>query len=282
VGNVAVIASVSEAIQAAVRSGCFDLRIIGELYIWTGKPNEGTNSPIADITRMFNEYKILRGWRWRDRKPPQALWFPAAILCRIVGMWQALKQAFINFWNPTPESQAAMKLPTLEARFKAGWKASWRWPVIWRRLVVMFVAIQLWNVGYLAVRGFQTVALERQERAEAAYALEQAARVAWAAQPGTAQDSQARQKMKKALSRLAVSANMPLVLFLGEVTHVQVNPFDQFDDDAGLGEFCKRLDLNRCEHADAAIHRARLNMGALYCQLVLPCWDDLSPTPPAQ
>jgi hypothetical protein len=43
-----------------------DLHIIGELYIWNGKPNEGTNSPIADIVRMFNEYKILKGWRWRD------------------------------------------------------------------------------------------------------------------------------------------------------------------------------------------------------------------------
>jgi len=70
-------------------------------------------------------------------------------------MWQALYQAFNNFWNPTPESQAAMKLPTRGARFKARWKASWRWPVIWRRLVVMFVAMQLWNVGYLAVRGFE-------------------------------------------------------------------------------------------------------------------------------
>jgi hypothetical protein len=32
-----------------------DLHIIGELYVWNGKPNEGTNSPIADITRIFNE-----------------------------------------------------------------------------------------------------------------------------------------------------------------------------------------------------------------------------------
>lgn len=43
-----------------------DLHIIGELYIWNGKPNEGTNAPIADITRMFNEYKILRSWRCRN------------------------------------------------------------------------------------------------------------------------------------------------------------------------------------------------------------------------
>jgi hypothetical protein len=197
-------------------------------------------------------------------------------------MWRALYQAFNGFWNPTPELQAAMKLPTPGARFKARWKASWRWPVIWRRLVVMFAAMQLWNVGYLAVRGFETVALEHQERARAAYALEQATQVAWTAQPGSAQDLRARQKMKTALGRLAVSANMPLGPFLAEVTHVEVNPFDQFDDDAGLGEFCKRLDLNRCEHADTATHRVRLNVGALYCQLVLPCWDDLSPTPPAQ
>jgi hypothetical protein len=105
------------------------------------------------------------------REPPQSIWISAAITCRIVGMWQALKQAFINFWNPTPESRAAMKLPTLGARFKAGWRASWRWPAIWRRFVVIFVAVQLWNVGYLAVRGFQTVVLERQRQAAAAGAM---------------------------------------------------------------------------------------------------------------
>ncbi len=87
---------------------------------------------------------------------------------RTASMWQALR----NFWNPTPELRAAMELPRFSgARFKAGWKASWRWPVIWRRLVVMFVAIQLWNVGYLAVRGFQTVVLERQRQAAAAAAI---------------------------------------------------------------------------------------------------------------
>lgn len=51
------------------------------------------------------------------------------------------------------------------ARLKAQWRASWRWPVIWRRFVVIFVAMQLWNVGYLAVRGFETVAHERQKQA---------------------------------------------------------------------------------------------------------------------
>jgi GYF domain 2 len=82
-------------------------------------------------------------------------------------VWQAL----YNFWNPTPESRAAMQLPTFGGRFKATWKASWRWPVIWRRLVVMIVVVQLWNVGYFAVLGFQTFALERQRQAAAAAAL---------------------------------------------------------------------------------------------------------------
>jgi hypothetical protein len=82
-----------------------------------------------------------------------------------------VKQACLSFWYPTPESRAAMELPFGGARFKAGWKASWRWPVIWRRFLVVFVAIQLWNVGYLAVRGFQTVALERQRQAAGAAAM---------------------------------------------------------------------------------------------------------------
>ena len=86
--------------------------------------------------------------------------------------WQALKRAFDNFWNPTPELRAAMELPRFTgAWFKATWKASHRWPVIWRRLVVIFVAIQLWNVGYLAARGFQTVVLERQRQAAEAGAM---------------------------------------------------------------------------------------------------------------
>lgn len=50
-----------------------DLHIIGELYIWNGKPNEGTNSPIADILRAHVEYKIRRGWRSRD--PVSGKWF---------------------------------------------------------------------------------------------------------------------------------------------------------------------------------------------------------------
>jgi hypothetical protein len=84
-------------------------------------------------------------------------------------------QAFNNFWNPTPELRAAMALPFRERIKQLGewshWRANFRWPVIWRRLVVMFVAVQLWNVGYLAVRGFQTVVLERQRQAAAAGAM---------------------------------------------------------------------------------------------------------------
>ena len=202
-------------------------------------------------------------------------------------MWQALKlayQAFCNFWTPTEELRAVTALPFRERVKQLGersyWRANFRWPVIWRRLVVMFVAMQMWNVGYLAVRGFQTVALERQERASAANALERAAQQVWTAKVGSAQDLQGRQNMKKALDRLAASAHMPLGQFLAELTHVEVNSFDQFDDDAGFGAFCDQLRLNLCEHADAATHRARLNVGTLYCQISVPCWDDLSPTPP--
>lgn len=50
-----------------VRSGRRgDLHIIGELYFFTGKPNEGTNSSIADMLRAYTEYKTRRGWRFRD------------------------------------------------------------------------------------------------------------------------------------------------------------------------------------------------------------------------
>lgn len=202
-------------------------------------------------------------------------------------MWQALKlayQALCNFWTPTEELRAMTALPFRERIKLFGrwsyWRAEFRWAVLWRQAVVIFVGIQLCNVGYFAVRGFQTVALEHQERAQAAYALEQAAQVAWAAQPGSAQDLQARQKMRNALDRLAASANMPLVQFLSEITHMEVNPFAKYADDAGLGAFCKELSLNLCEKANAATHRARLNVGTLYCQVSMPCWDDLSPTPP--
>ncbi len=77
-----------------------------------------------------------------------------------------------SFWYPTPELRAAMELPRFSGtRFKAVWKASWSWPVIWRRLVVMFVAMQLWNVDYLAVRGFEkeAVGVARAETPEFPY-----------------------------------------------------------------------------------------------------------------
>ena len=102
------------------------------------------------------------------------------------------------------------------------------------------------------------------------------------AETGSAQDLQARQKMKRALNWLAALAHMRLGQFLAEITHVEVNPFDQFDNDAGYGAFCNQLRLNLCEHADAATHRARLNVGMLLCQVSVPCWDDLSPTPSTQ
>ena len=144
------------------------------------------------------------------------------------------------------------------------WRANFRWPVMWRRLVVMFVAMQLWNVGYLAVRGFQTVALERQEQASAANALERAAQQVWTAKVGSAQDLQGRQNMKKAFSRLAASAKKTLVDFLAEVTRVEINPFSQFDVDKGFGDLCGQLRLNLCEQTDAATHRTRRNIAKLF------------------
>jgi hypothetical protein len=87
-------------------------------------------------------------------------------------MSQNLYQAFNSFWYPTPELRAAMELPRFSGtRFKAVWKASWSWPVKWRRLVVMFVAMQFWNVGYLAVRGFEkeAVGVARAETPEFPY-----------------------------------------------------------------------------------------------------------------
>jgi hypothetical protein len=186
-------------------------------------------------------------------------------------MWQPLYQAFNNFWTPTPELRAVAALPVRERikqlRRWSYWRACFRWPVIWRRSVVVFVAIQLYNVGYLAVRGFQTVALERQEQAGAALALESAAQRARTAKAGSPQYLQARLNMREALNRLAVSTNTPKVKFLGDLTKVQVNQFDKFDVDGGLGELCKHLGLSLHDHADAATQRTRLNVHALYCVL---------------
>jgi hypothetical protein len=49
-----------------------DIHIIGEKYFWTGKPNEGSNLPIADMLRAHTEYKIQRGWRVRS--PTDGKW----------------------------------------------------------------------------------------------------------------------------------------------------------------------------------------------------------------
>ena len=50
-----------------VRSGRRgDIHLLGELYFSTGKANEGLNLPIAEMLRAHIEYKIRRGWRWRD------------------------------------------------------------------------------------------------------------------------------------------------------------------------------------------------------------------------
>jgi hypothetical protein len=48
----------------ATRSG--DLFLIGEVYGWNGRPDEGLKSSIKDITIAIQSYKINRGWRWRD------------------------------------------------------------------------------------------------------------------------------------------------------------------------------------------------------------------------
>jgi hypothetical protein len=78
----------------------------------------------------------------------------------LTAIWQAIE----NFWNPTLELRAAMELPRSAGRFRAMWKASWRWPVIWRRLVVFYIAMKLLDFGYFAVRGFETAALGRQQQ----------------------------------------------------------------------------------------------------------------------
>ncbi len=43
-----------------------DLFLIGELYGFNGRPDEGLKSSIAQITVAIQSYKISRGWRWRD------------------------------------------------------------------------------------------------------------------------------------------------------------------------------------------------------------------------
>jgi hypothetical protein len=43
-----------------------DLFLIGEVYGYTGQPNQGTKESIAEITTKIQSYKIDRGWRRRD------------------------------------------------------------------------------------------------------------------------------------------------------------------------------------------------------------------------
>jgi hypothetical protein len=132
---------------------------------------------------------------------------------------QTVHQGFSNFWNPTSELRALAALPTWERikllRQWSYWRAMSRWPVIWRRFVMMFAALQLYNVGHLAVRGFQTVALERQEQAAAALGLEVAAQHLQSTKAGSAQILRARQDIRDSLKRLAMFANMSKVEYQG-------------------------------------------------------------------
>jgi hypothetical protein len=86
-------------------------------------------------------------------------------------MWRAFYQAFKDFWNPTPELRAAMALPFRERIEllwqRSYWRASFRWPVIWRRAVVLWVVGLVIKIMLYAVIGFQTVALEREAQARA-------------------------------------------------------------------------------------------------------------------
>ena len=54
-----------------VRSGRRgDIHIIGEIYFFNGKPNEGLNLPISEMLKAHVEYKIRRGWLTRDPLVP--------------------------------------------------------------------------------------------------------------------------------------------------------------------------------------------------------------------
>ena len=43
-----------------------DMFLIGEVYGFNGRPDEGLKSSIAQITVAIRSYKISREWRWRD------------------------------------------------------------------------------------------------------------------------------------------------------------------------------------------------------------------------
>jgi hypothetical protein len=79
-------------------------------------------------------------------------------------MWKALCNVWHCLVYPTAEYEAAYKaasgLPFWQC-FKARMKAAHHWPVFWRRAVALLVVVQIYNVGFLAVRGFQIYAVDR-------------------------------------------------------------------------------------------------------------------------
>jgi len=87
-------------------------------------------------------------------------------------MSQALRltyRAYSNFWTPTKELRAVKALPFRE-RIKQShrwsyWRASFRWPVIWHRVVALSGVGLAIKIMLLAVIGFDAVALEWQEQA---------------------------------------------------------------------------------------------------------------------
>jgi hypothetical protein len=47
-------------VRATVRGDYFR---VGEVYGWTGQPNEGLRLPVAEISKRIIEYELKRGWR---------------------------------------------------------------------------------------------------------------------------------------------------------------------------------------------------------------------------
>jgi hypothetical protein len=43
-----------------------DMFRVGEIYTWTGKPNEGTRALPTEVGKMIVEYEIKRGWRTEE------------------------------------------------------------------------------------------------------------------------------------------------------------------------------------------------------------------------
>lgn len=48
-----------------------DLFLVGEVYGWKGVPDKGDHASIAEITARIQNYKIQRGWRFRDVQNPK-------------------------------------------------------------------------------------------------------------------------------------------------------------------------------------------------------------------